>query len=453
MARVYKSDILRLFEEAKEIFERDNEVFKERFSLPQYYQEFTTAIRDKIGIELNSDTFYKQFHIKLASHKDSVIGYSWSYLNALCRYVHNENYLDKYKLYQTDPKQEVNKSEDIDPRDYYNIELVEFPPLNPSFPATPTFKFDYEGYNKLYLKDESQNPTGTHKDRMAWEVFLFLKRELINQLHKNNPNYIPSLSLISSGSAAIAIYEALTLFKIPFRLNIIYDKKLMPEKVFVALSSLNKEMVALHPVNLTDRKLDSDAILKLTNNIGGIDLTFGKGVQKVKDNYYDWLSYEILNQSPDYCFVPFGSGDLLRNLLLTSKTELEAENPSKRFFGNKRVLKNCHFLGATTYNKKSQMDKIFSPPTFHPGRDFHEYLKEYECGDLTDVYEVDEEYVKKAVELAEEKGFTCEPSGVAGLALFLEKKETFSIPKNKKIVIINTGKLKLEKYLDIKTDV
>lgn len=46
----------------------------------------------------------------------------------------------------------------------------EFPPDAPKFPATPTYKIKVPGFSNVWLKDESVNPTDTHKDRMAWEM-------------------------------------------------------------------------------------------------------------------------------------------------------------------------------------------------------------------------------------------------------------------------------------------
>ena len=40
----------------------------------------------------------------------------------------------------------------------------EFPADNPKFPATPTFEFNVPGMRNVWIKDESINPTGTHKD-------------------------------------------------------------------------------------------------------------------------------------------------------------------------------------------------------------------------------------------------------------------------------------------------
>lgn len=46
----------------------------------------------------------------------------------------------------------------------------EFPPSDPKFPATPTYQIKIPGFSNVWLKDESKNPTGTHKARMAWKI-------------------------------------------------------------------------------------------------------------------------------------------------------------------------------------------------------------------------------------------------------------------------------------------
>lgn len=51
-----------------------------------------------------------------------------------------------------------------------NPKKPEFPSDNPKFPATPTYQIQVPGFTNVWLKDESVNPTGTHKDRMAWEM-------------------------------------------------------------------------------------------------------------------------------------------------------------------------------------------------------------------------------------------------------------------------------------------
>ena len=55
----------------------------------------------------------------------------------------------------------------------------EFPSDDPKFPATPTYKIKVPGFENVWLKDESYNPTGTHKDRMARELVVTYRNFLM----------------------------------------------------------------------------------------------------------------------------------------------------------------------------------------------------------------------------------------------------------------------------------
>ena len=63
------------------------------------------------------------------------------------------------------------------------------------------------------------------------------------------------------------------------------------------------------------------------------------------------------------------------------------------------------------------------------------------CGPKSDVHITKEKFIDKALEIAEKQGINCEASGIAGLALMLQIKD--SLPKNKKMLIINTGNTKI----------
>ena len=84
----------------------------------------------------------------------------------------------------------------------------EFPPDNPKFPATPTYKITVPGFSDVLLKDESINPTGTHKDRMAWEIIVTYRQFLLSK-KRGVIKKLPTLSILSSGSAALAIQTQL----------------------------------------------------------------------------------------------------------------------------------------------------------------------------------------------------------------------------------------------------
>jgi len=105
----------------------------------------------------------------------------------------------------------------------------EFPPENPKFPATPTYQIKVPGFSNVWLKDESFNPTGTHKDRMAWEIVVTYRDFLLAKKAGQIKGSLPAMSIISSGSAAIAIQSQLKKYNLP-TLKILVDVKNQPLK-------------------------------------------------------------------------------------------------------------------------------------------------------------------------------------------------------------------------------
>ena len=148
----------------------------------------------------------------------------------------------------------------------------------------------------------------------------------------------------------------------------------------------------------------------------------------------------------NYCFVPFGTGQLYENILNINKKEVSTENHDPRFKGDVEKLRSCNFLGATTNNELSKAEKLYSPhlPFVHYDE---QWIKFYKfagfCGSESNVHLIQEKYLDEAMKIAESQNINCEPSGIAGLGLILQLKN--KLPKDKKILIINTGKAKLMK--------
>lgn len=318
-----------------------------------------------------------------------------------------------------------------------NPKRPEFPPHNPQFPATPTVKIEVPGFSNVWLKDESKNPTGTHKDRMAWEVVVTYRDILAARERKQSKEPLPSMSIISSGSAAVAIQTMLRTYDLP-NLKTLVDIR-TDKDIIRQLKQLGCEV---YTVDLSERMLSARDILKLTNNENGLDLTSSEALDP-NHRFYDWLSYEILNNSPEYCFVPFGTGMVFENLLNVARREISCIEPDPRFRGDLDVIRNCHYFGATTSNPETKAIKLYSPHL--PFSHFNdEWLRFYRysgfCADDSGVYQVQEELLDEAMDMAAEQGIACEASGISGLALLLQMQQ--DIPKDAKIVIVNTGKVK-----------
>jgi len=317
-----------------------------------------------------------------------------------------------------------------------NPNKPEFPPNNPKFPATPTYKIKVKGFSNIWLKDESYNPTGTHKDRMAWEMVVSYKQMLVAK-KKGIVSKLPNLSILSSGSAALAVQTQLRKYKLP-SLHVLMDIHTNNKIV----KSLKKVGCKVFLRSLKKKILNWQDILRLSKNPNGFDITSNEAYDPTV-RFYDWMSYEIINNDADYVFIPFGTGQLYENVLNIVKKELSYNVKDLRFKGHKNRLKNTSFLGATTSDPKSKADKLYAP--FLPFANYsQQWIKYYKVigitGKLSSVYSIREKYLKKAIEIAKVQGINCEPSGIAGLALLLQVKN--KIPKKKKILIINTGKTK-----------
>lgn len=310
------------------------------------------------------------------------------------------------------------------------------PHNNPEFPATPTYQIEVPGFDNVWLKDESKNKNGVHKDRMAWEILIAYKAFLSSKKTGRIDN-LPQMSIITSGTAGYVIQKRLKEYGLP-TLKCLVDSNI-DEKISEKLHSVGCDV---YKVDLSKSALKAKDILNITNNKFGIDITSSKALDPTR-KFYDWLSYEVLNVSPDYSLVPFGTGNLYENILNTAKKEITAVKHDPRFQSNVEKLRNCHFLGATTKDPASKATKLYAPHLPFSSID-DQWMKYFKlaafCGEKSDVRTLKEAYLDKAIELGNALGLTFEPSGIAGLGLLLQMRN--EVPRDAKILIINTGKTK-----------
>jgi len=274
----------------------------------------------------------------------------------------------------------------------------EFPADHPKFPATPTYKIKAPGFSNVWLKDESVNPTGTHKDRMAWEIVVTYRDFLLAKKRGQIKGQLPSMSVISSGSAAIAIQTQLRKYHLP-DLKVLADTGTNP----AILAAMRKLGCGIYKTDLGRKPFQWSEILALTHNHNGFDITSSEALDPTT-RFYDWMSYEIINNSPDYCFIPFGTGNLYENVLNITKKEISSDHHDPRFRGNVEILRNCNFFGATSNNPESKADKLYSPhlPFVHYDE---QWIRMYRyagfCGPESNVYVLKESYLDKAISIAE----------------------------------------------------
>lgn len=319
-----------------------------------------------------------------------------------------------------------------------NPNKPEFPPDNPKFPATQTFRIEVPGFSDVWLKDESVNPTGTHKDRMAWEIVVTYRDFLLAKKRGQLRGSMPQMSVISSGSAAVAIQSMLKKYGLP-NLKVLVDADI-DSKILLLMKKLGCEVFE---TALGKKPFSWKEILILTHNNSGFDITSNEAFDPTT-RFYDWMSYEIINNSPDYCFIPFGTGNLYENVLNINKKEVSTKNHDPRFNGNVEILRKCNFLGATVNNPKSKADKLYSPhlPFVHYDEQWIRFYKYAGfCGPESNVHTVKENNIEKSTQIAESQGVKCEASGIVGLGLMLQLKN--KLAKKQKMLIVNTGKTKM----------
>ncbi len=312
----------------------------------------------------------------------------------------------------------------------------EFPPFSPKFPATPIQKIHIDG-RKVFIKDESYNPTGSHKDRMAWEIIKHYKKLIRDRRSSSSISQeLPAASIISAGSAALAIQSMLRQFSLP-SLRVLYSENRTDTRVISRLKSIGCD---LYPCDLSLKELTSDDVLSLTDNPNGFDITARALLDPGKRKYYDWLSYEILNQSCTHIFVPVGTGDLFVNILGILRDEVLGLVNDERLLVGINDISNINIYGATSDDPKTRMDKLFAHyrPTINEARRLADSCKKQgACGLQSGIYNISERHVTQALNIARQYSLSTEASGMAGLALFLSMKD--EIPSDSPVIIVNTG--------------
>ncbi len=328
------------------------------------------------------------------------------------------------------------------------VDLPEFPPFNRRFPSTNTKRLVING-REVLLKDESELPTGTHKARRAWEKIVDYKSIIKERLSRDGPLWLPSYSIISSGSDAVALQYFLRQFNLP-DLRVVMDEARAKEDVIGRLEQLG---AIVFPVDLEEHELTSDDVLKVTKNYpDGIDATSWHITTADRNTYYDWLAYEILNLAPRHIFVPVGTGELFSNLAFVIHRHVCERAWDERLSA---PIQQINIYGATTENPNSKMVMLYAKwrPVL---RRLRETLSDFKAagalGEQSGVFAIDDSLAEKALlsiqrqALAPEvraaySAIRSDVSGVAGLALYLERAD--QIPPNETVVVVNTGCLDL----------
>lgn len=295
------------------------------------------------------------------------------------------------------------------------------------YPMTPTIQVHVPEFSNVWVKDESVGPTGTHKDRMAMEIVAHYQHMLEAKQQQGFDDPLPHFSLISSGSAALAIQTQLRRFGLP-ALKVLMEQtspKLMQEY----LADLGCQV---YVADLSKRSLMPPDILRLTDNPRGFDFTSNSGYCETHRNYNE-LSSQVLDQDPAFVFVPFGTGQLYLNLLHVA---------GESVFARSKSAQRCTLLGATTDSPTSKAVKLYAP--FLPFAEAPKTLRYARasgwCDPKSGLWVVEEPFIERGHALMAANGISAEYSGAAGLGLLYQIAD--QVPLDAKILVVNTGKAK-----------
>lgn len=325
-------------------------------------------------------------------------------------------------------------------------------PEQPEWHPSPHIDLNLSGYGygEVVIKDESANkPLGVFKSRAAWEITSYFRTLADSILHgikigKHSIDKIKKqttlkLSLITSGNEGAALAKFFEKYDLPPP-NILLDKNISPQ----IIETLKRLRMNIFLVDLS-KKINGQKILRLTKNIGGIDLTSNKVIES-NLIFYDWLVHEAFNEKPDLIFMPYGSGRLMENFLSWQRRTMQNYDVNKdpRLKIEPADVSQISILGAEPLMPNSSADKLTAPSkpfVTIDKKDIKDFSKLNFTGSESGINKIEEEFLKEAFAIFEENGIVSEPSGAAGLALYLKLfREKFSNIVGKKVMIINTGR-------------
>lgn len=319
----------------------------------------------------------------------------------------------------------------------------EFPLLNPRTPATRTREIEIDG-RKIFVKDEGENPTGSHKDRASHEICLNCIKPTIEECLMRGPPYIlPRCSIISAGSMARALQYNFNLLRLPY-LSVLQDRSRHDKEEVQFLEAMGARVILC---DLDEKLLTADDVLLLSENAGGIDLTVRSLEQVLKGNYYDWGCHEILELCPKHIFVPVGNGDLFASIIHVIERGLTGQFDLRLKSGGES-LRNVTVYGATTHDPNSQMRKLYAKfrPTLADIEIQLDRCKQNKfVGKMSGIYPIEESNAHQAMAIFASNGIPTEISASAGLGLFLRMAN--EIPVNEKVLVVNTGRIYLPRIL------
>lgn len=306
------------------------------------------------------------------------------------------------------------------------VEKEFFPPIPVG--NTPLWKpvilREKTGFESLYLKDDTLNPTGSLKDRASFLVAAFARKYGVRDV------VVASTGNAASSMAGIGAAAGLNV------------------RIFIPASAPKAKMVqALQygaDVTLVDGTYDKafDMSIEYTEKHGGLNRNTAFNPMTIEGKKTAALEvFAQLKKMPDYVFVPTGDGVILSgvykgfkdiiNAGLADKMPVIYAAQAKGSSALCRALKNGDFGKPVVSSTVADSIAVEVPRGGYYGL---KALKEYggRCVTVSD-----NEIIKAQSELAANSGLFAEPSSSAAYAGFLKVKS--DLPTDSTVVLLITG--------------
>ena len=236
-------------------------------------------------------------------------------------------------------------------------------PEYPEWKATPIIPIETP-FGTAYVKNESNrlsNPTGTIKDRPAWEMAclyrdfarnLWLQRGAGTLGQNIESIEVPRLTYVTAGNVGLAFANRLKQHGLP-PMKLLVNASIPLDR----LNMLKGLHADIYMADLSARELSPEEIKASTNNPNGVDITSVRSLELVP-LFYDWHVHEAFNENPDEIFTPAGSLALMGCYLFNHQRNARIADPRLKIPINE--LSNISVLGATPYSRHSIADKLTS---------------------------------------------------------------------------------------------
>ncbi|HMT27023.1 MAG TPA: PLP-dependent lyase/thiolase [Candidatus Absconditabacterales bacterium] len=328
--------------------------------------------------------------------------------------------------------------------------LVPFKQLHITFGAQNTPLIENQklsaimGLERMFIKDESFNPYGTHKDRRS--------EFIVNYAIEND---IDKIVCLTAGNAGYSLSRYCSRAQIDYT-SLVFPwvskerKKSLSEWANVLTIDGSKYRGILRPRDGKQiiEEFDKFERRLLWKNIWAVTNSW----EPLSMNAYKELFYEVKDQKPDYIVLPCGSGDIIVGVWLAIKelgmdTKIIGVGPK-----DEHPLKYALEYGVEefeiTQSNGSKFSEEFEIKYKEPT--LAEKLSSTFSGVLPILYhifnepgniyvEVDNEEIGKTKKLLEDFGIKCEHSASVAFAAFFSHQRP-DIDPSSKVIIISTGK-------------